>query len=206
MSILNYQARVLGPTEVVDYATLVMQAYPTQAVQTEPFIGFRVLCRDANAFMTNPGERIRQIDANLGFLRGKGCIIRETKSSIMPDGFWIITFPVPRSQVNQQINQLLEVLATFEQFFGIVRHGVIEINVSGRCHFSETERCLSSLVIPPRYMSSLVIPDNTPYKLGNVIRINDNFILLRTRWNMGPQANAYEELVVLSQLMASMYR
>lgn len=203
----QYQSRVIGPSEIVDYSSVIMQAYPTQAIQLEPFIGFKVLCRDTNASLMNPSERIRQIDANLGFLRHTGCIIRET-NNIMPDGYWVITMPVPRSQVFTQLNKLMEVLSIFEQNFGIVRHGLFEINVSGRCSIGDTERCLGGLIIPPRYRGMLEEPDNTPYRLGHVIRINDNYMCLRTRWQLNVQSSPtshYEDLIVLSQLISSMY-
>ena len=199
----QYQSRVISPHEIIDYSTAVMQAYPAQAIQNEPFIGFKVLCRDTNAQMLHPAERLRQLDVNLGFMKGKGTILRETALD-MPDGFWVITLPVPRSQVNQQINNLLSVLTILEQTFGIMRLNVVEINVSGRCHVAETERCLSGLMIPPRYMSSLMDPDNTPYRFGHVIRINDNFMCLRTRWDI-KQNSVQEDLVVLSQLLSSIY-
>ena len=199
----QYQSRVISPHEIIDYSTAVMQAYPAQAIQNEPFIGFKVLCRDTNAQMLHPAERLRQLDVNLGFMKGKGTILRETALD-MPDGFCVITLPVPRSQVNQQINNLLSVLTILEQTFGIMRLNVVEINVSGRCHVAETERCLSGLMIPPRYMSSLMAPDNTPYRFGHVIRINDNFMCLRTRWDI-KQNSVQEDLVVLSQLLSSIY-
>lgn len=207
MILQQYQSRVLAPQEPVDYSAAIMQSYPPQAVQMEPFIGFKVLCRDTNASSTSPADRIRQIDMNLGILRGKGCIIRETSSS-MPDGFWIISMPVPRSQVNTAINNLMDVIVSMEQYFGIVRHGLFEINVSGRCNIAETERCLSALTIPMRYMSALIEPTDTAYRLGHVIRINDNFMVLRTRWNLQIQNNMmnYEDLVVLSQLISTMFK
>lgn len=197
------QSRVLSPHEIVDYSTAIMQAYPPTAIQNEPFIGFKVLCRDTNASMVHPAERLKQIDMNLGLIvKGKGCIIRETTPE-MPDGFWVITMPVPRSQVNQQINNLMSVLQILEQSFGIIRLNIIEINVSGRCYINETEACLTGLMIPPRYATSLIQPENTPYRFGHVVRINDSYMCLRTRWDI--KQNVYEDLVVLSQLMSSIY-
>jgi hypothetical protein len=203
----QYQQRVLTPEEPVDYSNIVMQSYPPQALQQEPFIGFKVLCTDTQAFTYNPGDRIRYIDANLGFLRGKGVIIRETNKN-KPDGFWVISLPVPRSQVNTALNNLFDVLASLEQYFGIVRDGLFEINVSGRCHVTEVERCFSSLSIPQRYMSNLIPSNNILCSMGHIQRINDNFMCLRTRWDLSrsntPQAH-FEDLTVLSQLIASMY-
>jgi len=196
----QYQSRVLGPTEVVDYASIVKQAYPPQAVQSEPFIGFKILCRDLNANGVNPADRLRQIDANLGFLRGKGCIIRET-SMQMPDGFWVISFPVPRSQAQQQLMNLGAVLDVFERFFGIVRQDLVEVNVSGKCTLADTENCLRGVVIPTRYMPFLVTPNNSPYRLGSVVRINQMFMMFRTRWTLKNP----EDMIVLAQLLSSMF-
>lgn len=195
-----YQSRVLGPTEIVDYSAITMQSYPPHAFQQEPFVGFKVLCRDKNAQSVAPAERMRQIDANLGFLRGKGCVIRET-SMQMPDGFWIITLPVPRSQMNQQINLLNEVLVIFEQYFGIVRQNLIEINVSGKSGYADTERRLGSIVLPQRYEALLVPQMNTPYRLGHVVRINDSFVVLRSRWNTA----SFDDTMVLTQILASAF-
>lgn len=206
MLVQQYQSRVLGPTEPVMYSDLIKQAYPPQALHQEPFIGFKALCTDTNAYGTPPAERIRYIDSGLGFIRGKGCIIRET-SMMKPDGFWVITLPVPRSQLNQALSNFMGVLAAFEQYFGIIRDGLFEINVSGKCHINDTERCLSGLSIPQRYSSNLVTPDNTPYRIGHIARINDQFMVLRTRWNLGANSPvAYQDdFAVLAQLIASMY-
>ena len=200
VNISGYQSRVLGPTEIVDYSTITMQSYPPHAFQHEPFVGFKVLCRDKNAQSVAPAERMRQIDANLGFLRGKGCVIRET-SMRMPDGFWVITLPVPRSQLNQQLNLLSEVLAIFEQYFGIVRQSLIEINVSGKSGYADTERRLGSIVLPQRYEKLLVPQLSTPYRLGHVVRINDLFVVFRSRWNT---AN-FDDITVLTQILASAF-
>lgn len=206
MLVQQYQSRVLGPTETVDYSNIVMQAYPAYAIQSEPFIGFKVLCTDTNAYNNgNPSDRLRFIDANLGFLRGKGCIIRET-SPLKPDGFWVITMPVPRSQVSTAINNLMDVLAILSQYLGIVSDGLFEINVSGKCHVAETERRLGGLTISPDYLANHVPPDNSPYRLGHIIRINDNFMVLRTRWDLSKATMSITNvLTTVPQLIASMY-
>jgi len=205
-AVQQLQSKVIGPSDVINYSSVIRQSYPTGAIQVEPFIGFKVLCHDRNATITNPRERLAQIDSNLGFLRGTGCIIRETNIQ-MPDGLWVITLPVPRSQANTQINNLLNVLMVLERSFGIVSQNMYEINVSGRCFESGTERCLGGLMIPPRYLGSILVPDNTPYKYGSVVRINDEYMCLRTKWNLQNTSaqNRYEDLVVLSQLISSIY-
>jgi len=207
MLVHQYQARVLTPEEPVDYANIIKSAYPPQAIQQEPFIGFKVLCTDTQAYTTNPAERIRYLDANIGFLRGKGCLIRETNKN-KPDGFWVITLPVPRSQVVTALNNLFDVLATLEQYFGIVRAGLYDINVSGKCHITEVENRFQGLVIPQRYVANLVPTNNIMCSIGHIQRINDLFMCLRTRWDLSgsntPSAT-FEDLTVLSQLIASMY-
>lgn len=203
MTLLNqYQNRIICPSEIVDYASICMQAYPPQAMANEPFIGFKVLCVDKQSYVTNPRDRILQIESSLGFLRGKGCIIRETDMR-MPDGFWVITMPTPRSQMSYAIKNLIDVLMILEQHFGIVRQGIVDINVSGRCHIADTERCLGGLVIPTQYQPRIIPPENTAYKLGHITRINDYFMLFRTRWMLKETFN--DDLVVMSQIISSMY-
>ena len=161
MIVQQYQTRVLGPEEPVDYASIIRQSYPPQAIQQEPFVGFKVLCTDTQAYSTNPAERIRFIDANLGVLRGNGCIIRET-SRQKPDGFWIISLPVPRSQVTTALN-----------------------------------------------MSKLVPSNNMLCTIGKIQRINNDFICLRTRWDLTGTRNnqqlTFEDLTEISQLISLMY-
>lgn len=204
----QYQTRVIGPEEPVDYASIIKQSYPPQAIQQEPFVGFKVLCTDTQAFTTNPAERIRYIDANLGILRGRGCIIRETNKN-KPDGFWVISLPVPRSQVTVALNNLFNVLATFEQYFGIVRDGLYEINVSGRCNVMEVETCFQRLMIPQRHMPKLVPSGNMLCTIGKIQRINNDYICLRTRWDLAStQMNkqlTFEDLTEISQLISLMY-
>lgn len=202
MTVQQYQNHVLGPTEIVSYNTIVSQGYPPQAIQSEPFIGLKILCRDTNAAITNPAARMQQIDQNLGFLRGTGCLIRETALT-MKDGFWLISLPVPRSQLRQQIDKLLNVRDIFAQYFGIVPHGLVEINVSGRCAVQDTERALSSLYIPNRYAENMVAPENSAYRLGQVVRINDTFMLFRTRWFF--KKNMADDVIELSQLISAMF-
>lgn len=199
MLVQQYQNRVLSPSEIVRYDQCVMSSYPPYAFQTEPFIGFRVLMRDMNSNMIDPGDRLRVIDSKLGFLRGSGCLIRETKKSIMPDGFWIMTMPVPRSQVGIQINYLLSVLNTFEQMFGFAMASLFEVSVSGRATPMEFTTNLSGVMLPQRYMSMLVT-QKSPFVMcpfGHFIQINDEYTIIRTRWDMShgePIYNPYESL------------
>lgn len=204
----QYQSHVIGPNEIVDYSSIVKNTYPAAAVHQEPFIGMKVLCTDTNAYNGAPCERIRYIEANIGFLRGKGCIIRET-SPAKPDGFWIITLPVPQSQLSIMLNNLLDVLAFVEQYFGIINDGLFEINVSGKCSVYEIETCFNKLLIPADYQTKLIQPESTPYRIGHIRRINKQFMVVRTRWNLSDYRTTpksiFEQLAVISQLLASMY-
>lgn len=203
----QYQTRVLGPSQTVEYSTIIRNSYPPQAVHQEPFIGIKVLCTDTNAYTTTPGERIRYIESNLGFLRGKGCIIRETAAN-KPDGFWIITLPAPQSQLATMLQNLMDVLSFVEQWFGIIPDGLYEVNVSGKCSVYEVESFFNKLLIPAEYRAKLIQPQSSPYRLGQIRRINNQFMVLRTRWTLGNQTSfthIFEQLAVISQLLGSMY-
>lgn len=186
MMIQQYQSHVLSPSEVVAYADVVSAAYPPEAFITEPFVGFRVLVKDMNANTMRPEDRLRLIDSRLGLLRGSGCVIRETKRTMMPDGFWVATFPVPRSQIGTQMNMLINVLGQLEQTLGIVIGGLFEVSVSGRLTVPELAAALQNVVLSPRYLSMLVT-QKSPFVMcpfGHMITINDEFSLIRTRWDM----------------------
>lgn len=194
----NYQNRVLGPAEVVNYAQCVKTCYPPDAIQREPFIGFKILCRDMSAFdLGNTGDRLRQIDQFCPYLRGSGCILRETGSSMMNDGLWLISMPVPRSQVQMELGYIMKVLQTMEVNLNIVPTGIFEICASGKCAPLELEGRLNRLDIPPRFQQMVVQSTNSPYKVGSCVRINDYFILFRTMWNMSTlpmSQNLYDSL------------
>lgn len=210
MTIAKLQNHVLAPQEPVDYSNIVLNSYPKHAVQSEPFVGFKVLCRDTNAFTVPGNVRMPQIDQSLGILYNTGCILRET-SMEMRDGIWVITMPNPRSQLRHQLDNLMNVLTLLDHNLGIVPNGMVEICVSGRCTPGEVENCLQRLVIPHPYVNMLLVPDNAPYRYGYIIRINDEYMCFRTRWNIGMSADTrtpqgtFEHLMLLSQLLCSMY-
>lgn len=199
MLVQQYQTRVLAPNEIVRYDQIVMSSYPAYAFQTEPFVGFRVLIRDMNYNTFDPSDRLRLIDSKLGFLKGSGCLIRETKKGLMPDGFWVMTCPVPRSQVGMQINYLLAVLNTFEQMFGLVISSLFEVSISGRSTPIQFTQNLNGLMLPQRYMSMLVT-QKSPFVMcpfGHIMQINDEYTIIRTRWDMSHGEavyNVYEGL------------
>lgn len=211
MSILSLQQRVLSPNSPVDYSTIIMQSYPPYAIQKEPFIGFKIKCRDTQAGNYYGGEaRMRQIDAFLqqtNVLVNTGVILRASHFE-MPDGIWVITMPVPRSQIMNALQNMFRVLAILERQLGIVMTGEdYEINVSGRCTPMEVENVIGSLYIPPNYLKMLRAPTNTAFKYGHLMRINELYACFRTRWCPGliPAQSVNELLMMLAQLIATIF-
>jgi len=208
----NYQNRVLSPAEVIDYSAEMINGFMPEHLHQEPMVGFKVLCKDLNAYSMTQADRFQLIERNIGFLNQSGCVIREAHLNEAPDGFWVITFPVPQSQLMRQLNSLMNILGFMANQFGIVSTDVCEINVSGRCGMAETEARLANICIPPQYGYALVEPQNTPYKMGHVLRINEEFILLRTMWdfsrnrtNPGKVSNRYTELTIIPQLLMNAF-
>lgn len=212
MSIMQLQQRVLSPEAGVDYSTIIMQSYPAYAIQREPFIGFKIKCRDTQVsrYYGAGEERMKQIDAFLqqtNMLVGTGVILRATHFE-MPDGIWVITMPAPRSFVMTSLQKLFSVLQLLEQRLGIVMTGEdYEICVSGRCLPMEVESTIGSLHISPQYLRYLREPTNTAFKYGHLIRINDVYACFRTRWNPGLQSptQIQEFLMMLSQLISAIF-
>jgi hypothetical protein len=219
----NCQTRIVGIHENVDYSSIIMQSYPMTSIQTEPYFGFKVLMKDMNANIAgSPGNRLIQIEQVLGnpqtaFMVGSGCFLRETEQS-MPDGFWLITFPVPRQHLKTQFNNLINIMNILQREFGIIRLGLWELNVSGRC--PNTEAALNSLMLPDEYMKEYFVrPTSSAYTYGEVIRINPQFMVLRTRWALPPNKeaayfdtqprpgmyNLKSVIMTLCQLIASIY-
>ena len=205
----NYQSRILKPDEIVDYSNELIRTVRPETIQFEPCIGFKIMCKDLNAYTTTQANRFQFLEQNLGFLRNSGCIIRETHPSEAPDGFWVISFPVPQSQLSRQLINITNVIDLMAHHFGIVSQDMIEINVSGRCPATETEYRLSAINIPQNYRRFMVEPTNTPYKMGHILRINEDFALLRTMWdwrNQGGSTTGHmSDLLVIPQLLTAMF-
>lgn len=201
--------RILAPSEIVDYSTIVMGAYPPQAIASEPFVGFKVLMRDpaAAGYSGNMGVRLKQIESNLSQIIGKGVLIRETDYQKCPDGYWIITLPVPRSQIAIALQNMMDTIVYLQRVFGFTKQSLIEINVSGRCGFQDVERCIGGLVIPDMFDKCAIPYIDSPYRFGKIQRINEQFILFRTRWDIsrGGSRNMQSDLLLMGQLLASMY-
>lgn len=211
---LDVQTKVIRANDIVNYSGIVKAGHAPAVIASEPFVGIKILCQDTQANTMTPAQRIGQLDQFLGTpnqmgmvpLSGTGCCLRETKYSIMPDGFWLITLPVPRSVLPVQIANLIKVVQLIKQI-GINQIGYVEINVSGRCPITSLEACLQNLIIPDNYMQFLDQSDNSPYRVGKVERINNNFICLRTRWKLNPtDPNLYQNISAIAILISAMYR
>ena len=212
---LDVQTRIIRADDIVNYSGIVKAGYDPRIIQTEPFIGIKILCKDSQANAMLPAQRIAQLDQFLGIANpmtgmtpfaGTGCCLRETKYSIMPDGFWLITLPVPRSVLGVQIQNLIRVIQMLKQI-GINQQGYVEINVSGKCPPSCVEMCLNGLMIPENYMVMADPNDSSPYKLGKIERINNEFMCFRSRWKMNPSdPNLFQNIAALSLLISAMYR
>ena len=184
----NYQRRVLGPTEIVYYDQIVMTSYRPRDIWSEPFIGVKVLLRDNLAWEYNqhPSKRLADIDAFVSrVLVNSGCIVREAKVSIIPDGLWLIGLPVPRSQLATQMRRLTRVIQAFEAHMNVSMTGLYEISISGQCTESELCMRLRNIVMTPDYNQMMIKPAENQfdaYNFGCVIPINDKYLLIRTRW------------------------
>ena len=211
MSIEAYQTRIIKPSEIVDYISWMMVNYTADNLRCEPMVGFKVLLRDLNCYSCgSQSARFQQIEQSIRFfLQGSGCILRETHPTESADGFWLISFPVSRAHVTQQLQTMMQVVARLSEQLGIVSTQVIEVNVSGHCPATQTEASMSQINLPPVYARFLVEPQTSAYKLGHTIRISDEYLMLRTMWNFGDSPVLNEshlsDLVVISQLLTVMF-
>ena len=196
----QYQTHVLGYSEIVYYDQIILNSKYREAVKREPMVGIKVLMKDTRAYNApSPVARIQYINSGLvQVLNQTGCFLRESKSTIMPDGFWLVAFPVPRSQLGAQINQIKNTMINLGNYLGIVCAGLVEINVSGRATQFEFMDRISRIDIPEKYMRNLVKPDSgsgfISYNFGSIIPINTYYQLIKTRWTLDPTSLQYDGL------------
>ena len=206
----NYQSHILKPQEIVDYSAELIRGVRHETIQMEPMIGFKLMTKDMNANVTTQAARFQYLEMNLAFLKDTGCIIRETMPIEAPDGFWVISFPVPLSHLSAQLMNITRVMDFIATNFGIVSSDMVEINVSGKCRQGETEWRLANVNIPAQIRQSLIEPSNTPYKMGHIVRINEEFAMLRTMWDWRRSgtttAQHMSDLLVIPQLIGGMFR
>lgn len=201
------QSKILGPFDTVPYSDIVKQAYPWYAFAQEPFIGIKVLVRDFRAYEApSPFERLRYLDSQIpNILSGQGCLMRETNYGILKDGFWIMTMPVPKSQLMQQLNNLGNVLSRLEREHGIVYQDVIDIIISGRCPLIDTERSMNQIIIPKTYKAYHIESDNSPYKIGGTVRINDEYLAIRSRWTL-PRLDLFANIQTITSCVQGVFK
>lgn len=194
-------SKIFRPSEIVDYSSMIItnyeKKYPNSGIMARPFVGFKILMVDADAYVGSAEERIRYLEKYVGkILENTACFLRETNKHIMSDGFWLVSLPVPVSQLrSNSVNQMQRILRAMEGLnnqFNISFTGRVEINVSGRCTVAETAEALNNILIPDEDMQYLIRPNYTAYNLGKVIPINDHFQLLRTSWDMTRYTGSYD--------------
>lgn len=212
---LDVQTRIIRSDDIVNYSGIIRAGHRPEIINAEPFVGIKILCKDSQSNKMAPAQRIAQLDQFLGTpnpmtgitpFAGTGCCMRETKYSIMPDGFWLITLPVPRSVLGVQIQNLGRVIQMLKQI-GITQQGYTEINVSGKCPITCLEMFMNNLMIPDNFMAYADQNDGSPYKVGKVERINNEFMCFRSRWRFNPaDPNLYQNIIAISLLISAMYR
>lgn len=196
----QYQQQVVANSQIVYYDQILMNGEYRNAIKKEPMIGIKVLLRDMNATSApSPRDRIQFINTDLfRVLNQTGCFLRESKSTVMNDGFWLVSFPVPRSQLSLQINQIINTMNNFGTFLGFTFTGLIELYISGRATQYELMSRISMINMPEKYQRQLVKPDSgsqfISYNLGCIIPINQFFSLIKTRWSIDPVSLQHDGL------------
>lgn len=207
INMLELQNKVLLPEAIVDYARMISDAYPANAMAI-PFVGMKLLCRDTRAY-GNPQRRMMELDQYCGqILNGTCCALRESNLGI-PDGIWVITMPVPRTQIDQMISSIIDVLTKLNRI-GISFSGMLEINISGLCKPYEVPTMLQSVTVPIEYEKYLIQPDSA-FRLAKPYSLNENYTLFRTRWNVSNNSGVINAtalrqfILIMSQLLASAF-
>ena len=216
---MSIGSKIYTPSEIIDYSSMIITNYEKTesgpSVMTYPFVGFKILMTDDAMSYGDAAPRMKYLDQHVGkILIDTGCFLRETNNDIMPNGFWLISLPVPlyhlHSSRANQIERIVEALEKLGRIFNINFSGRVEINVSGRCTVADTEFALNNVMIPPEDMALLIRPQRSAYNLGKVIRINDLYMLVRTTWDlthfMGNYHALGEKLLSLSYNISTLYR
>ena len=202
----SLQTKIWYADDIIPYVDLISSTYPFPIIQSEPLIGFKIGLVD-NIRMS-PKERIPRLEQILPtILGGTRCFLRETPIT-SPFGYYLLTMPVPRDQLRQLCSEVLRVLTILERDFGITVTKEYEVNVSGQCNPAETELKLSRFDIPSEYAGMHVRYPGSPYTIGDVERINEGFIIIRTRWGFSMNTDLFsdiEHIKMLAYLIAGIY-
>lgn len=197
----TYQGTVmLGPFANFDYAAYVIANYPQH--KYEPMVGFKILLVDTKP-SANPFEKedwiINEIQRT-NILAGRNVILREGDPMDL-NSYYLISLPVPRSMLAQQLNNISYVLQTL-QLCGLHRRAYVQINVSGRVNIYDSNNLLSSIIIPPDKQDKII--RSSSLALGQVVPINSEYSILKTEWNI-QDASVFSEMALLAQLISSCF-
>ena len=203
--VTQLQTIILRPDDIVNYVDLLNSIYPPEAFN-EPFIGFKVGMLDRSNM--NPKARFDQLARAIpSILTGTNVIIREVPMNA-PAGFYLITLPIPKSRVIDAVASLKKVIAILERNFQMQCTKEYQINVSGRCNAFETEMKMNRLSIPSMYQRFMVSPQCGAYRLGQLQRLNNDFVLIRSNWMFDMNSSFVidtEYAMVLAQLISSIF-
>ena len=192
-------SKVLSPHQVFDYASYVKTFWPQH--KFEPMFGFKILMRDTMPGH-NPGDKVNYIEQNSQFFfAGRNCMMREGELVNIND-YFLISLPVPRSMLINQIQNISGVLQMLGEYAGLQRQATLEINVSGRTNMFEIQNLMSSIVIPPQYVQKMV-----PYSgmmMGNIQFLSNEFACIRTKWNI-PEPTVLDDMLLLAQLISAVF-
>lgn len=202
----SLQTQIFGSGYTVPYADIILASYPPELIQHEPLIGLKIGLIDNSNI--NFKDRLMSIEQILPMiLGGTRCMLRETALN-EPFGYYLLTVPVPRDQLRDLVNEVLRVLTILENQLGITVTKDYEVNVSGQCNPMELEFKLMRFEVPTQYSRMLVHQNNSPFTIGRVERINDQYITVRTRWRFDGSSNVFidfEHIKVLAHLIAGIY-
>ena len=59
---LDVQTRIIRADDIVNYSGIVKMSHRPETIQSEPFIGIKILCKDNRANTMVPAQRIAQLD------------------------------------------------------------------------------------------------------------------------------------------------
>jgi hypothetical protein len=197
--VANVSQKILCPDEIIPYSELIMNNYEYQnpGILDHPFVGIKIRLTDYDACKTVPQTRMMFLEHNIRqVINNTGCMLRETHPTQSMDGLFLTTLPVPINQLADmncnQIERMLHVLDLIDRKFNIgidtqtpsnIPKIYLEINVSGYCPFNELQNRFSQIRIPSQY-EQMFVPQESIYRIGKVIPINNKYILLRTQWEL----------------------
>jgi hypothetical protein len=184
VNITSLQNHVLGPSEDVPYAALTERAYPPTAFR-ERFMSVKILMQDEGYMNARCGaERMKQLDsACRPILANSGCILREAEADTVPNGIYLISLPVPRSQFQRQLGIVLSVMNRLAQDLGIMYTGVIETNVSGRMNEYDEQIAKKMFRLPQSLEEKITKrTDGFSQSVGKLEKINSEYEIFRVLW------------------------